>query len=198
MAGLKSWLRKSPQPSYLIVITEDDEEKKIKLSEDSRNRWKAAEEAVLVSRAVSVQAMNEKGEIIRATAVQSEDGEVSEVDEEARESRKDAKEISKERRELAALLDRYGHRLNEAFEKGADSTARSQDQLVALVETLTSHLSQAITNLHTISVQYAQALQGEQPQSSSDTMMQQLLGVAVSRGLGGGAPAAPSNGKKDG
>ena len=192
--SLKRWLRKNPQPTSLRIVDADDNARTIALK-PGRNCWKDAEASVFAARAVTVEALDDKGNILRATDLEREgdDGEPAET---AVEMRTD-KAIQKDRRELAAVLDRYGDRLNEAFNNGAMAANTSHETLVGLVETLTAHLSQAIVNLHAISVQYAKTVQ-EQAGAGGDAneeLLKAVLGGAAAKMMGGGGGS--TNGKKE-
>lgn len=192
MSSLRAWLRRSPQPSSLRFTNEDDEERTLKLAADARNKWKGAEEALNAARAVSVQCIDEEGNVLRAMRLDAagEDGEILDAEDAA--ERRTEKAIGKERRELAALLDRYGDRLNEAFERGAQAANTSQEQLISIVQTLSEHLSAAITNLHKISVTYAMSMQGEPEKGSkNDELVAQVVGMAAAKFM----QAPPPNGK---
>jgi hypothetical protein len=205
--SLRSWLRKNPQPEKLRYTTEDGEERDLQLSADTRGRWSGAEATLLAARAVSVQCLNGKGALIRAMPLAYEDDpDGTPVDADERAERRDEKRTGRNMKELAEVIDRYGHRLTDAFTAGADAASASQDKLVGLVETLTSHLSAAITNLHGLSLQYSHALQklgatgGDEP-SAADGMMAQVMGSAIAKfmGSGGVIPTPPaSNGKTGG
>jgi hypothetical protein len=198
--NLRAWLRRSPQPELVRIVNENDEEQDIKLSAEAHGRWSACEQAVLASRAVSVQCLDGKGAVIRALVLQGEGGAAGDgddpLDPEAREERYAKKLVGNERRELAAVLDRYGDRLNEAFERGADAASGSQQQLVDLVTILTTHLASAITSLHNVSRTFAAAITGDDKEAGggSDEMLKQVLGMAAARMMS--SPAAPPpNGK---
>jgi hypothetical protein len=199
--SLRSWLRRNPQPAEIRVINEDDEEKVIKLSSDARNRWKGAEEAIYSARARSVQCLDADGAILRAMPITT-DAEGNEVDDSEVLAKRYEKELKGERRELGLVLDRYGDRLNEAFERGAAAANVSQDNLVQLVQILTQNLSMAITNIHNLSLQYGQLLQqndGDGGSSSrNDELIRTVLGGAVQRAMGGMGGGGGGNGKPNG
>lgn len=62
-----------------------------------------------------------------------------------------------ERKEFAQALDRFGCKLGEFFKAGSDAGSEQRDELVALVQTLATHLSTSIVNLHNVAVELAQA-----------------------------------------
>lgn len=207
LTNLRAWLRAPPQPDQFRVRTEDDETRTIELSPNARNRWKSAEEAVRACRAVVVECLDKKGSILRSHELELEDdgdGEHGAKDPLAvyRKARiGDEKDRAADRRELAMMLDRYGDRLNEAFERGAQAAGVSQDNLVGLVETLTGHLGAAITNLHNVSVNFANLIQlaaGEVEGGGGQNaeLLAKVIGLAMSQGQGGAA--ASSNGKPKG
>jgi hypothetical protein len=194
--SLRSWLRRQPQPSEVRIVNEDDEEKVIKLSSDARNRWKGAEEAIYSARARTVQCIDAEGAIIRAMKLET-DAEGNELDDADVMAKRYEKELKGERRELALVIDRYGDRLNEAFERGAQAANVSQDNLVQLVTILTNQLGLAITNVHNLSLQYAQVLQnqGDDGGGRSDELLRTVIGGAVSRAMGGRGANGQTNGK---
>jgi hypothetical protein len=196
---IRTWCRKTPQPAKLRLITADDEVTDVRLTADARNRWKTAEETILnTPGVVSVQAIDADGNILRtlplAELVEDEDGAVGGValaDPDERDENRFAKQRTKDAAAMALMLDRYGHRLNEAFERGADAAAVSQENLVRLVETLSVHLSNAITNLHKVAVMYANQVQGDEPEDKNGALVAQVVGAAAAQMMTGA-----SNGKK--
>jgi len=160
MASLRAWLRRQPQPFSLRIRTEDGEERSIKLG-DGRDKWKVAEQTIATSRAVAVEALDAEGKLLRGEQLREEPAAGADDG-----SDYDEKRAARAMQAQAAMLDRYGARLNEAFERGAAAANTGQENLVGLVEVLTTHLTMAITNLHNVSVN---------------------LGNIVSRGIGGGA-----------
>jgi hypothetical protein len=193
MFDLRSWLRRAPKPARLRIKTSDDEERIIELGA-GRTKWHACEETVRTSGAVSVQALDRDDKILRACRLSEEDLEAD--DDEDKAQKRDERAVGKERRELAGVLDAYGKRMNDSFLAGAEAAGRSQENLVALVEVLTQHLSLAITNLHNVSVNLANVVQqaagDENPNAG-------LLGQVLALAAGGGqaaAAAAAANGKR--
>jgi hypothetical protein len=177
MASLRAWLRRSPQPAKLRVRTEDDELRTIELSDDVRNRWKAAEEAVLACRATSVECLNAKDGILRAQKleVEARDDDDDERSDGGYDRKGIERTVSRERRDMAAMLEAQGRAINEAHERGAAAANTGQEHLVALVDVLTHHLTQAITNVNNLSVNYANLLT-EQAQGGGDDNKELLNG----------------------
>ncbi len=153
---LRNFLRRAPKPVKLRIRTADDDERMIELS-STRRRWDQAEEAVRTAGAVSIECLSADGTILRSKRLSEEDGD-AENDADAQAKYED-KLLTKDRRENAAMLDRYGARLSQAFDAGAKAASASQDKLVALVEILSENLSTAIINLHTISANSAAMMQ---------------------------------------
>jgi hypothetical protein len=193
MFDLRSWLRRAPKPARLRIKTSDDEERIIELGA-GRTKWHACEETVRTSGAVSVQALDKDDKILRACRLSEEDLEAD--DDEDKAQKRDERAIGKERRELAGVLDAYGKRMNDSFLAGAEAAGRSQENLVALVEVLTTHLSLAITNLHNVSVNLANVVQ--EASGGGDNPNAGLLGQVLALAAGGGqaAPAAPNGRSK--
>ena len=186
------------KPKKLRIKTGDGEERVIAMSK-GRILWHDVANTVATAEAVSVECLAEDDTIIRATKLTDDDVESFET-----EKDDGSKNLSKAMRDQAAMLDAYGRRMNEAFARGADAASTAQDKLVQLVETLTTHLTLAITNVNNLSVNYANALQasgqnsgGDGEESNSAKMLQSLLALAAgSRTLPAPAPDTKANGKK--
>jgi hypothetical protein len=201
-SSLRSWLRRQPQPHSVRIVTEDDEVRPIKLSSDARNRWKGAEEAILNSKAVVVECLDEEGAIIRSLNLgDSEEGGADSADAAERRVEKNA---AKHYKELGFLFDRYADRLNEAFERGAQAANVGQDNLVQIVATMSQQWSATMVSLHNLSVTMAnQIMQQAQEQGggSEESMMRMFGALAGKLGGGGGdtpSAAKPTNGKANG
>lgn len=189
--ALEQWIRKKPAPASLRIRTSDDETNLIEINPRSTQKWKMAVESIRAARAIAVECLDEKGRIIRARELEDE-GADADPNEAAQRQRDRA--ASSERKELASVLDRYGDRLNEAFERGADAAGKSHEALVALVGTLTQNLNTAIVNLHTISTNFAKTLTdaaGVESHNPNDQLMAQVIAGAFARGnaAGGGKKA---------
>src|SRR5271156_1597459 len=192
MFDLRSWLRRAPKPKKLRIKTGDGEERVIELGK-GRYLWNEVENTVRTAEALSVECLAEDGTILRATRLADAD------DEDAAEpaSRED-KTLGKAIRDQAAMLDRYGARLNESFAMGAKAASQSSDKLVELVEVLTNHLAIAITNVNNLSVNLSNALQatGSSPEGEESQSTKMLQGVmAMITASAGARPAPESNGK---
>lgn len=209
--SLRAWIRQEPQPHHLRIHTVDDEVKDIQFTENLRNRWKAAEEAIRALKAVTVECVNKDGDVLRAREIAYYDDEdtggktVSDRADEARRNMNRA--VVEDRREMANMFDRYGDKLCEAFERGAAASASNQENMVSLVEVLTTHLGIAITNLHNVSVNlanvHAQREGVEDPGIGGNAdLIKQLLGAAALKAVGSGTmggpvkPPAPNGGVK--
>src|SRR5271156_5570963 len=177
MFDLRSWLRRAPKPKKLRIKTGDGEERVIELGK-GRYLWNEVENTVRTAEAISVECLAEDGTILRATRLADAD------DEDAAEpaSRED-KTLGKAIRDQAAMLDRYGARLNESFGRGARAASQSSDKLVELVEVLTNHLAIAITNVNNLSVNLSNALQATQSpdgeESGNAKLLQGVLALAM-------------------
>lgn len=192
---LRMFLRAAPQPAKVRARKGDDEQD-IALADQVRHRWRIAEEACLSWGADSVEALDPKGAILRTFTL-------SEPDDEGKLARSASDGRASEMKGMAAMLDRYGDRMNEAFTRGAEAAGTSQENLVALVEVLTAHLSHAITNLHNVSVNLANVISGKDvdegtvPQSQA--ALQGLLTQIAGRMLATNTPPPPApNGKAGG
>jgi hypothetical protein len=182
---LFQWLRKKPHPVRLRIRNVDDETNTIEINASSSQRWKLALEAIKASRAVTVEALDKEGNILRARELESDPEGASE---EERDQRSRDRSMSNERKEVAAMLDRYGERLNQAFREGANAAAKSHEALVGLVETLTENLNLAIVNMHTLSVNYAKQIQesagveGDSQNDRNSVLLSQMVAAAISNG----------------
>lgn len=200
-SSLRTWLRRTPQPASIRYRTDDDEERNLRLSPDARNRWRNAEEALLTAKATSVEALDEKGDVLRATRLEvGDDGEPLDPDE--AEARRDEKNATRAHKEMAGLLDRYGMRLNEAFREGAKASNQSHDKLVELVDILTSKLSEMITNVASLSQKLGKALQAveDEPEDASkknEELVGQLVQLAMAR-MAMQSPSPKPNGASNG
>lgn len=183
--ALRTWLRRNPKPARIRVRMEDGEERYIELPAGQRHRWQTVETSVLTSGAEVVECLDAKGVIIRAQKI--EDTEEVRGDHErdrlredlTKETRSREEVVARERRELGIVLDRYGDRLNEAFQRGAEAAGVSQENLVNLVEALTAHLSMAITNLHNVSVNLANIVQSQAGDGEGNATNNELLGKVL-------------------
>ena len=189
------FLRQVPQP-VRVRARKGDEEQDIALADQVRHRWRIAEEACTSWGAETVECLDAKGAITRSfTLIDSEDA--------GRDRERSAMADTRgaELKGMASMLDRYGDRMNEAFSRGAEAAGTSQENLVALVEVLTAHLSHAITNLHNVSVNLANVISGkdvdEGTMPQSQAALQGLLMNIAGRMVAGSPPAsAPPNGAK--
>jgi hypothetical protein len=188
---IRRWLRTHPQPARLRVRTVDGDERMIELDESARNRWTHAEQSIRASQAYVVECLTVDGAILRSLMIDAAAADAGVESAEDKEDRHAEKRIASERRELAAVLDRYGNRLNEAFQRGAAAANTGQEHLVGLVETLTAHLSTAITSLHNVSVNFANTMQAlaqtnEAPDqhTQNQEMLTKVLGAAAAQAMG--------------
>lgn len=195
---LRSWLRKTPRPTRVRVHTEDGEERIIELPSDTRQRWKIVEESVLASRASSVECLDEKGAVLRAQRIEQDD-DGSPADAYDKQRKADERSASRVRAEMAQFAEAYGKQLNCAFDRGASAANTGQENLVGLVEVLTTHLSLAITNLHNVSVNLANMVTegaGDDGNPNSK-LLEQVVGAAAMRAVGAvGAEHPNGKGKK--
>jgi hypothetical protein len=202
MPTLVTFLRRSPQPHHIRVTTVNDEDLTIELSDASRNRWKTAAESVTSAQARVVFCLSKDDSVIRSMELEGE------KEAEAREdsvARNLTKALATDRREIALILEAHGRQLNTAFDRGKEAAAASHEALENLVNDLTIHLVNAITNLHNASVNLANMMSATLPAGTEEKrgpnpMMMQMLAAA----FGGGNPMAAAaaaaaqepNGKK--
>jgi hypothetical protein len=182
------------------VHTEDGDERIIELPADTRSRWKTVEESVLASRAASVECLDEKGAVLRAQRLELDDDTGAPADTYEKQRKGDERMQSRTRLEMAQFAEAYGGQLNRAFDRGAAAANTGQENLVGLVEVLTTHLSLAITNLHNVSVNLANMVaeaggaDGEQT-SGNEKLLGQVLGAAAMRAVGVGEQHPNGKGK---
>lgn len=186
MATLRSWLRRSPQPARLRIRV-DDEDRYVELSADARNRWVSAEEACEAMRAQVVECLDANGAVLRARRLveqdETPDDSAGDYD---RDRARDEKLLSRERRDMAAIISMTATACNTAFDRGKEAASQSQEHLLALVVELTQHLSVAITNLHNVSISFAQQQQGARDDDGGNAeLLQKVLGLAAGKALGG-------------
>lgn len=185
------WLKRKPEPVKLRIKDADGEERIIEMQKH-RRRFAAAESDLKTAGAVSVQALSKEDTILRSFELDADDDTDDEPD-------RTGKAISKERRELAGILDAQGRAIREAYREGAEAAGTSSDKLIAIVDTLTQHLTLAITNLHNVSANFANAIQAharELPEGASESgngeKLMALLGPLVMGAMQGQqAPPAP-------
>jgi hypothetical protein len=197
MFDLKTWMRRAPKPKRLRIKKPDGEWTFVEIT-GGRFLWTEIERTIKSSEAVAVECLDASGNVLRAVKLSEEDTQDGEDFEADRGG--GAATVSKAMQAQATMLDAYGRRLNEAFQRGAAAASESQDKLVQLVENLTQHMTIALTNLHNISTNYANAL--AQQNDASDNGNGELLKGVLGLALGGGParhvspPAAEPNGKK--
>lgn len=194
---LRSWLRRTPRPRKLRMETTDGQQKVIDLG-SKRLRWSAVEESVRAAGAITVEALDAAGEVLRAVRLEDEEG-----DERSEQTADDKieKAVSKSQAAMAAMFDRYGDRMVKAFQAGAEAASQSQGQLVELVDTLTVHLSHAITGLHTASVNLANyitahAKEADGEGGGNEAMLKSVLALALSNAQASATQQPGPNGKK--
>jgi len=193
--SLIQWLRKTPQPNTVRVHTEEGDVNVIEINAKSSTRWRSTEEAVEACRAVQIECLSKDGKILRARRWKPPelegDGGGDTAENEKNERRREQLSMRMAVQQ-AAMIDRYGERMCQAFEQGAAAAGVSQESLVSLVSTLTDHLSLAITNLHNVSVNLANIVQATASEtdtkSSNDSAIAQMLGGVALRAMGGTPP----------
>jgi hypothetical protein len=191
---LRSWLRKAPKPARVRAVTEDGEQKLIEIPADARTRWKGLEEAVLACRAATVECLDSNGTVLRAQRLHVDDEQETDG---ASERREVERFQSRERREMGSLLDAYGRQINAAFDRGAAAANTGQEHLVDLVTILTQNLATAITNVHNLSVNLANALATgrNEDEGGPEALLGKVMGLVAAKAVS--APVeAPPNGKQ--
>jgi len=156
-------------------------------------KWRKLAAALRAARAVTVELFDRSGKFVDAYSL--EDDETGD-DEGTVKERYEAKMLTRDHQALAAILDRYGDRLNEAFDRGADAANVSQQNLVELVQFLTQSLANALVAYTKTAQQLAALTAGEEPSNQNDAMVGQVIGAAVQKFMGSGD--SPPNGKAKG
>jgi hypothetical protein len=195
MFDLRSYIARAPRAKKLRLKMADGEERMVDVRKGGKHIWEDLVATIKNSDAVAIECLGEDGVLLRGRKLTDDDdgGETFEADGSG------SKDLSKAMREQAAMLDAYGRRMNEAFERGSEAASTSQDKLVALVEVLTQHLTLAITNLHNVSSNYAQVVAAagtEGEGGNAQQMLAQFLGSVMAGKLGPAPAEAPQNGQR--
>jgi hypothetical protein len=215
-----SWLKERPQPAKLLVhfsVGKPPEELK---PVHRGNRWGGVAgriaAAVAAGNVDHVDALDANGGLIRScdsegTAIEEEDEDESGGEDDAtggpflRHMKAWDRRMAERAYAEAAVLDRHGNYMMHAFREGVAASSSQQEHLVGLVETLTAHLSSAITSLHTVSVNFANTMasltrqdeDGAATQASQNSeMLSKVLGEAAARMMTGPPNGAAPQGKK--
>jgi hypothetical protein len=189
VTNLKSWLRRNPMPTSVRYTTVDGEERILELPTGKARKWQDTAEALDACDAVRIECLNAKGEVLRVTKRDE-----NEVTTEAAAQAKQELNKAKETAALALVLDSQGRRISEAYAAGADAASRGQDNLVQVVNILTTQWSATMQSLHNVSMNLAKlarqagGAEGEEDDGMG-AQMQQLLGIAAMKMMGmNGAP----------
>jgi hypothetical protein len=193
---LRKWLRKSGACKLVFRKGDGDDEKERTVTVDAtagNAKWAKVEKAALTWGAEKLEALDKSGDMIDAFSMNEDD--------EGKLSKDDGKSGgAHDYRGLAQVIDRIAARHNEAFNAGAASAAQTVGALTEMVDTLTSHLSLAITNVHNLSINLAHAISGQdqpEPQSQGNPMLERVLvAAATSMGAGVAQQQPQTNGKK--
>jgi len=190
---LRGWLTRGQRPLKLRLKMADGDERIVELRKGAKRLpWEEILSTIASSGAVSIEKLGVNDSILAGRALDDDDEEDFDV------GKEDKTTLGKAIRDQAAMLDRYGARLNESFAMGAKAASASSDKLVELVEVLTNHLAIAITNVNNLSVNLSNALQatGSGPDGEESQSTKMLQGVmAMITASAGARPAPESNGK---
>ena len=190
---LRGWLTRGQRPLKLRLKMADGDERIVELRKGAKRLpWEEILSTIASSGAVSIEKLGVNDSILAGRALDEDDEEDFDV------GKEDKTTLGKAIRDQAAMLDRYGARLNESFAMGAKAASASSDKLVELVEVLTNHLAIAITNVNNLSVNLSNALQatGSGPDGEESQSTKMLQGVmAMITASAGARPAPESNGK---
>lgn len=191
---LRKWLRKSGAAKVVFRKGEGDEEKERTVSVDptaGNQKWAKVENAAVKWGAEKLEALDKGGDMLDAFSMTDDD--------DGPRAGKDDGKTPHDYRGLANVIDRIAARHNEAFAAGAESASRTVESMVTIVDTLTGHLSLAITNLHNVSLNLANAVAGQetQEQAAHNPMLERVLVAAATGMTNMGNPVPPPpNGKK--
>jgi hypothetical protein len=192
---IKSWMRKHPKPKRLHIKKPDGEWQFVEIT-GGKYLWTEIERTIKSSEATAVECLDASGNVLRSVKLTEEDTQDPDDSFDTPAVAAD-KTLSKALQAQAIMLDAYGRRLNEAYVRGAEAASGSQDKLVQLVENLTQHMTIALTNLHNISTNYANAL-AQQNDSGTDNgeLLKGVLGLALGGGQAQRVPPPDPNGQK--
>jgi len=190
---LRGWLTRGQRPLKLRLKMADGDERIVELRKGAKRLpWEEILSTIASSGAVSIEKLGVNDAILAGRNLDEDDEDDFDV------GKEDKTTLGKAIRDQAAMLDRYGARLNESFAMGAKAASASSDKLVELVEVLTNHLAIAITNVNNLSVNLSNALQatGSGPDGEESQSTKMLQGVmAMITASAGARPAPESNGK---
>lgn len=197
MFDLRAFLRRSPQPYKLRIRTQAGQERVIELPQ-SKRRWADIEASVRSTGAIDVECLDKEGGIIRACSLTDEDLELDDAPPNAQAAH-DEKIVTKALVAQAQMLDRYGARMNDAYERGARAASATQAELVELVRVLTENYNAAIVNMHNLAANLAQQMI-ETATNGGDgggngALVEKVIGVLAGGSLGAAMPPA-GNGRK--
>jgi len=196
VSSLSRWLKKAPQPTSIRYTTDEDEERVLAVTGTANNRWRAAADDLESLKARRVECLDKEGSVLRVTLLGT-DPEMGDAAE------RQSKAAAKENASLSLVLDAQGRRISEAYMAGAEAASRGQDNLVQVVNILTTQWSATMQSLHNVSMNLAKLARqaGQDEGQDEDTMgpaIQQMLGIAAMKmmgNMGGGGEAAAANGK---
>jgi hypothetical protein len=184
---LRAWICKL-KPASLRFKTADDDEWQAQaiVGNPGTTAWKRTAEAVLKAEAVRVQALSRDGAVLDTLVL------AEEAEEEARAVTAPAKEIAA----LALIAAEVRKAATEGYTAGADAASRGQDNLVQVVNILTTQWSSTMNALHNVSQQLARAIRAtggetEGPEDDLQGPMQQMMGMAMMRMMGMGINPTP-------
>jgi hypothetical protein len=210
--SLQTLMKRAPRPVKLRVKKHDGDTETIDVKGaggGKRTQWAKLEQTIeLIDGATSVDCLGADGTILRSLPLTSDDDADDDEDREERRERASDKAVAKDRRELAAILDAQGRAIERAYAAGSEAASRSNEALTNMVTTLTDNLAIAITNIHNLSANYANALQaqGRPEGDEGNSTVAQLAGLLAPLLMGSmqapsapktnGAAATSPNGKK--
>lgn len=182
MVNLRSWLRRTPQPAYVLV-----DGRKVPMGTGSR-RWAELESTIQAIGGERLEAIGADGELLRATQLDATAPELD-ASSAAVHTARPASGMTHE-----ALLGQFAQLISAAYQQGATATRESYaiafTENTALVKLLANRLGSLEVAWQRAMTQTAQ-LQAEVAQGSTgEDSVLSLLGPALAA-----ANAAASNGK---
>jgi hypothetical protein len=199
-ANIKSWLRRSPQPASIRIVS-GGESRQIAIPHADPRKWAIVEETINAADPEVVEALDAGGAIIRGLERKPAEDDEDETGETASEAKADLA-IARRAVAKASMLDKYGQRLNEAYEKGAHAGAQGSEQVVTLCSMLMQHFSNLMTSFHETNLKVAELVQelaetkGEKESSPAEQLIGQIGAAVAMKGLGAGENGASK--KKEG
>lgn len=192
---VKSWLRKQPQPHSVVC-----DGRKVLVATGPR-KWAETAETIASLGTTRLEALSEDGTTLRV--VELEAGEAAPAEDKGSKAGPDLAGLSK-LGELAQLAQIIGHVSDQAAQRHQAAYAMAFTEFAkmnaAVMERLSGMEQSWILSLNTISdlrMQLVDAIADAKnaQEGSQDGLVTQLLGTAITNGMGGGDKPKATNGK---